>query len=426
MRLDRRWAALALLLPLAVAKASTSTDYAYSFPLGTPQPAEAYRVVLNPAVYASINPSADLRDMVVVNALGRPVPFGPLPATPPIKHEFKLDARLLPVPVSAVTREGVQVERSTSGGIVISQPPAGTVPQQPKEWLVDTDREISIDGIALMPESLQQDFQLRLSVEASNDLRDWRLVADDASVVRVHSDSDNVEQLSISVYDAQPARYFRLRLVGGEVDWSAGHAPAVKIAGHFSDAAADRASQLQWSPATGGANAGSDYDYTLPAALPLEAVRVELPAANAAARVHVLLQRDGNGWGEVAALDLVRAAGKGGDATAHFGPQSVQHVRLHSDTPLAQAPAVTAGCPRNSCSWPRAAARIACLPEAMPHDGVTTRWIRHWIVCAPTTAPTGCRRRLHWASALMPRARQSCRHPRCRTTGRSRCCGWCW
>jgi hypothetical protein len=82
----------------------------------------------------------------------------------------------------------------------------------------------------------------------------------------------------------------------------------------------------------------------LPAALPVESVVVALPAANNAARVHVLVQSEGgSSWMEVAALDLVRTGGKSGEATAAIGERSVKHLRVHSDTPLADAPALRVG-----------------------------------------------------------------------------------
>ncbi len=344
MRLDLRWAMLALLFPIAAAQASTATDYAYAFALDTPSPAEAYRVVLAPEIYAAANPTADLRDLVVVNALGQPVPFGPMPSVPPKRTRFEQATRLIPVPTSAAAHDGVRVERSTSGSIVISQPAPGNAPERTQQWLLDAGRDVTLDRIELQAASLQQDFQLHLAVDASNDLREWRSLADDVSVIRVHSGNDNVEQLSMDLSSTEPARYYRLRLVDGEVDWSTDHVPTVALVGAYSDAAAEHGSQLQWLPVTASASAGSNFDYTLPAALPVEALTVRLPANNAAARVQLLLPQ-GQGtssWAQVATLDLVRTAGNVGDATARFDPRPIQHVRLHSETPLAQAPTVSA------------------------------------------------------------------------------------
>lgn len=345
MRLDVRWVALTLCLPLAVARAATDNDYAYAFPLDTKETAEAYRIVLNPDVYASVNPSAGLRDLVVVNALNRPVPFGELPPSPPLRHDFSLAARLLPVPVNAATHEGVQIERSTSGGIVISQSPNNPSPQHPRQWLVDAGRAVELDHLAFDPSTLQQDFQVHLAIDVSNDLRQWVPLSGDVGATRVHGESDQVEQLSLPLSGSTAGRYYRIRLIDGEVDWSDDHVPSVQLVGSYTDAVADRASQLQWLQATNTGSNANDYDYTLPASLPLEAVKVQLPAANTAARVHLQLpQGEGTtSWFDLATLDLVRAAGKEGDAQSRFALRRVQHLRLHSETPLATAPVVSIG-----------------------------------------------------------------------------------
>ncbi|WP_130618106.1 DUF3999 family protein [Dyella amyloliquefaciens] len=345
MRLDVRWVALTLCLPLAVAHAGTDTDYAYAFPLDTKETAEAYRVVLSPEVYASVNPSAGLRDLVVVNALNRPVPFGELPLPSPLRHDFLLDARLLPVPVNAATHDGVQIERSTTGGIVISQPPNVPSPQRPRQWLVDAGRAVSLDHIVFDASTLQQDFQVRLAVDVSDDLREWTALSGDVGATRVHGESDQVEQLSLPLSGSVAGRYYRIRLVDGDVDWSDDHVPSVQLMGSYADAVADRLSQLQWLQAANTGSNGNDYDYTLPASLPLEAVKVLLPAPNTVARVHVQLPQDEgtSSWFDLATLDLVRAAGKVGEADAQFAPRRVQHLRLHSETPLADAPVLAIG-----------------------------------------------------------------------------------
>lgn len=345
MRLDVRWMALAFCLPLAVARAGTTSDYAYAFSLQTPVSAEAYRVVLTPEVYASVNPSAALRDLVVVNAADHPVPFGELPPSPPMRHDFSLAARLLPVPVNVATHDGVQIERSTSGGIVISQPPNNPAPQHTRQWLVDAGRAVTLDHLELDAATLRQDFQAHVAVDASNDLRQWTPLSGDVGVTRVHGESDQVEQLSLPLSGSMAGRYYRIRLIDGDVDWSDDHAPSVQLVGSYTDAVADRLSQLQWLQATNTGSNGNDYDYTLPASLPLEAVKVQLPAANTAARVHLQLpQGEGaSSWFDVARLDLVRAAGKDGETRSQFAPRSVQHLRLHSETPLAAAPVLSIG-----------------------------------------------------------------------------------
>jgi len=344
MRLDIRWIALAVLLPVAAARADTHTDYAYAFPLDTKTASEAYRVTLTPEVYASVKPGADLRDLIVVNALGRAVPFAQMPSLPPVSRSFESAARLLPLPVSAAAADSVKVERNTDGGIVISQTDRGAVVQRPDAWLLDAGRAMNLDQLALDPASLSQDFQLHLSVEGSNDLRQWNLLASDLSLTRVHGEEDRVEQLSADVSSSDSYRYYRLRLGDGQVDWSAGHAPTARLTGSYSDAAAERDSQLQWLVAKPSGQAAGDYDYVLPAWLPVESIAVVLPAANTAARVHVLAQgSDGSAWTEVAVLALIRAGDQTGEARSPVNVREIKHLRVHSDTPLENAPTLRIG-----------------------------------------------------------------------------------
>jgi len=347
MRLDVRWIALALMLPVAAAAATESNvDYAYAFALDAKTQGEAYRVVLTPAVYASVNPAAGLRDLIVVNAAGKPVPFAPLPPSPPAKHDFSADARLLAVPAATGNGDTVKVERSTGGGIVISQDDRGAVAQRPNTWLIDATRAVNMDTIALDPASLQQDFQLRVTVEGSNDLRQWDTLAEDVGLTRVRGDQDHeqVEQLDIDLASHPAERYFRVRLTDGDVDWSTGHAPNAKLTGSYTDAGAERASQLQWTDARSSGETTSGYDYELPAALPVESLKLSLPASNNAARIHVLVQsEDATSWLEVAQLDLVRAAGKDGSGSQTVSPRNITHLRVRSDTPLSGAPVLQVG-----------------------------------------------------------------------------------
>lgn len=345
MRLDVRWIGLALMLPVAAAQADTNVEYAYAFPLDTKTTSEAYRVVLGPQVYAAASQTAHLRDVIVVNAAGKPVPFAPMPPSPPAKHDFETTARLLPVPVAAANNsDSVKVERNANGGIVISQDDRGATAQHPDSWLIDAGRAANIDSIELDPSTLQEDFQIHVTVEGSNDLRQWSMLASDVGLTRVHGDQDQVEQLKIDATSSEPERYFRVHLSDGQVDWRAGHAPTVKLVGSYTDAVADRASQLQWLEPKQNGQVSGDYVYELPAELPLISFKLALPAGNNAATVHVIQDNGDQTWSEVTSLNLVRTGGKGGEDTANMDqPSSTRRIRVHSDTPLSGAPALSVG-----------------------------------------------------------------------------------
>ncbi|WP_266167848.1 DUF3999 family protein [Dyella subtropica] len=346
MRLDLRWILAASLLPLAAAHASSVTDYAYGFALDTKTGSEAYRVALSPAVYAVSRFDAGLRDIVVVNAQGRPVPFAPMPPAAPQVHAYSLKAKLLPLPASSAdSKDGVRVERNANGDIVINQPSAATAALKPMQWLVDARRPVVIDHIDIDALDSEHDMEIQLAVEASDDLQQWDQRNEGATVVSVKRGEDAVDQRSIQV-GGEPARYYRLRIVEGEPAWDSKHTPAVSLSGHYADPAADHAASLQWqtmqAETSSASGNGHDYDYQLPASLPLEAVRVTLPDANTAARFQLSAQAGEGGsasWSSLASITAVRVAGKT-TADATFSPQRVQHLRLHTDTPLPQAPAL--------------------------------------------------------------------------------------
>lgn len=346
MRLDLRWILAASLLPLAAAHASSVTDYAYGFALDTKNESEAYRVALSPAVYAASRPDAGLRDIVVINAQGRQVPFAPMPPTAPQVHTYSLKAKLLPLPTSGADgKDSVRVERTANGDIVINQPSAVAAAIKPVQWLVDARRSIAIDHIDIDALDSEHDMQIQLAVEASDDLQQWSERNQGATIVSVKRGEDAVDQRSISV-GGEPARYYRLRIIDGAPAWDSEHTPAVQLSGHYTDPAADHAASLQWQalqPTTSSTSGnGHDYDYALPASLPLEAVRVTLPDANTAALFQLSAQAGEGGsasWSPLASITAVRVAGKT-TADTSFSPQRVQHLRLHTDTPLPQAPAL--------------------------------------------------------------------------------------
>ena len=96
------------------------------------------------------------------------------------------------------------------------------------------------------------------------------------------------------------------------------------------------ASAAVTSPPTGGTN----YDYTLPAALPVEAARITLAGSNTVASYR-LLDDDRNG-DRLLATDTAVQIGTDADkaASVTFPPVRVQHLRLHTDTALAKPPAL--------------------------------------------------------------------------------------
>jgi len=342
----RAWLLLCLLMPL-MAAAVSADDYAYRYTLDTAGSSPAWRVELTPSVYAASRPDTRLRDIVVVNAQGQQVPFAPLPAAPPRSHPFVLQAALLPLPANrAGSNSGVRVQRNSHGDIVIEQPGMSSIPTRPGQWLVDAHREVSLDHIDIDPAALPVDSRFHLSVQASNDLQSWSARSHDTEIVSVKRGADAVEQHTIALSGDAPARYYRLRLRQDDIaPWDSAQTPQVELRGTYPDPQAERIAARQWlslsaapmSPANSG---GIDYDYALPTALPVEAARIVLAGDNSVARFN-LLDHDGGSDRMLATITAVRIGATGDeDPTTPFAPRRMQHLRLHTDTPLSQPPSL--------------------------------------------------------------------------------------
>jgi hypothetical protein len=286
----RAWPLLCLLMPFA-AGAVTPADYAYRYAVDTPGNSLAWRIELTPAVYAASRPDANLRDLVVINAQGQEVPFAPLPDTPLRPRPFNLQATLLPLPTSSKNSgAGMRVQRNSHGDIVIEQPSAAVVSGRPIQWLLDAHRRVELERIDIDPAALPVDARFHLSVQASDDLQSWSEPGQDTEIVSVKRGVEAVEQHTITLSGGTPARYFRLSLRPDDVaPWDSTQTPRVELRGSYIDPLAERIAARHWltlsatpaSPASGG---GVNYDYALPAALPVEAARIDLAGNNTVAR----------------------------------------------------------------------------------------------------------------------------------------------
>jgi hypothetical protein len=331
---------------IAHAEPPLNDSYAYAFPLEVPDDHAAVRIDLTPAVYAASLRDAGLADMVVVNSEGRAVPFDRLPEAPPIVHPYVMKTKLLPIPAASPDKpDAVHIQRTAAGDIVIDQhQQAGA--SQPVTWLIDARRSIALQTLTF-PTFADEDVQIHVAIDASDDLKTWEERTYDDTIVSVKNGEDMIEQRTVTVRtEGTPARYYRLRLLDGKVSWPAAKAPEVTLDGNYTDATADRDAGLQWitldGAATAGASGGTDYDYKLPAALPIEAARVELADTNTAARFDLMTTNDvaaTPSWETLATITAVHlGTAKGKDKATEFSPVRRQELRLHTATPLPKAP----------------------------------------------------------------------------------------
>ncbi|KAG9559994.1 hypothetical protein KCV01_g21396, partial [Aureobasidium melanogenum] len=321
--------------------AADTPKYAWAYALDTPAGANAYLLELPRDAYAWASLDAGLTDVVVVDAENRPVAMGPYQAAAPTSHPVTLDTTLRAVPQTAVGVAGPRIQRNTNGDIVIDAG-APTVPGTPTQWLFDARSRVSPERLEF-PAS-NRDVSLTVDVDASADLQDWTPVARGASLVTLGHGEGAVDARVVKLSGA-PMRYYRVSVTKGDAPWDVNGASSVTLSGTVEDASAKDEAALQWTDVASSdsktSGQGVDYDYDLPAALPLSRVRASLGGGDNVARLDITAVQ-GPMSGESLGT-IVLTPGQAADHPLEVPVARRQHLRVHSGTPLREAPKLSVG-----------------------------------------------------------------------------------
>lgn len=367
--------AIAMLVASLGTTAATGDDYAWSFQLDTDGHRDAYRVELTSSVYAHTLPQAGLRDLVVVNAEGQQVPFGLMPQSQPWVHAYQATLPLVATSVYKMAAEdgsepqdagggdqghtAVVAVESGEGGVVINlAPPAtGSRPgvgvqagidgvsivagqgQRLRAWLLDAGDAVDLESMQLLlPESLG-DVQWQVEVEAADVPGYWDWRRRDIAITRITRDGVELDSRSIDFPGDNGARFYRLWLPASVRVAAGGAGLRAVLKGTTTDYPLRRSAQEEWEMLTAeqGDGGGTDFDYRLPAPLPVSAVQIDPAGTNVAGRFVVSA---GQGDGEVLQRMTVAETGSGEDTLDlhRFEPRRLLQLHLHSDNRLAHAP----------------------------------------------------------------------------------------
>ncbi len=278
-----------LVLPgLALAAALTASpafaaeeDFALAFPITAPAGEPVFAIELPAEAYATLT-TADLADLVVVDAQGQEQPISlqrPPPPTPPKTP----DAFALPLPVpvprdaSAIPgRLALHVRRNADGRLDVLDVQANDGLPSDKgstEWLVDLGDAArqGIDGLRLTPDG-EADFRTRVDVRGSNDLVTWQALDAALPVLRASSGARRIERLDLR-FARTTLRYLALRPADG--------APALP---DLASLHALRTREAESAPlasvvleAAGVSADGLTVDYASPGPLPAQQAEIQLP-----------------------------------------------------------------------------------------------------------------------------------------------------
>lgn len=272
MKHMKRWLWLAL-LPLAVF-AGVRDDYVRQWPLVLSSPdAGAYRVALTPQVYRQMQ-SSMANDLVVANADAVPVASALFQADQPLAQSAPaVEVPWFPLPFAGVSlsRDVAAIsEIATDGSLrrVELRSDAVASDGAASEYLIDTSRvKQPIAALRIDWAPGQAPFELRFRVAASDELKTWQEVQDDARLIDLENNGRRLAEHRIVLSGPVRARY--LRLVPRQQD----QRPLRLASVHVETAAQAGVTDWQWlelAPQRIDENGAEAFAYRLDGRFPVE------------------------------------------------------------------------------------------------------------------------------------------------------------
>ncbi|MFI4983371.1 MAG: DUF3999 family protein, partial [Nevskiales bacterium] len=277
---------LACLLATAALAAEKPADFAYGMALRTDGKAALYQLELPAPVYRGVA-SRSLDDVRVFNAAGEVVPYALRYRAATAATKFApVTLKIFPI-YGAETRDLdgllVDVQRTPAGSVIRLNRQHAEPAQKLRAYLVDASEiEQPLHAIELEVQTAAASYVAKATLEASDDLAAWRVVAADAPLVSLEHNGERLAQKRI-VFAARKSRYFRISWIGMPDD--------ARLAGALAevgDASIDSA--RQWEVVAGHAVDGQvgEYLFDVQGHFPADRFRLDLPQANSVAQFQLL------------------------------------------------------------------------------------------------------------------------------------------
>jgi hypothetical protein len=280
--------------------------FAQRFALELESDAAYYSVPLPAAVYAA-SQRHDLGDVRVFNGAGEPVPYSLEAPREPSRAPAKvLPVRWFPLPVAAPGNTGAPLGVTIAADGSLHATSSSPSRDQQDAELIDVARETRggarID--ALVVHVRDDNYQGRVSVESSDDLRNWQ-PAGEAQLLKVSYNGSTLSQDRIELTGMR-ARYLRLHWLDG-APYIESIDAQVQAAGTDNAQRAD--TQRAWREgivARAGPKDG-EYFFETGGPYPVDRLRLNLPQPNTVAPA-VVYSRAGleSAWREVSRATLFR------------------------------------------------------------------------------------------------------------------------
>jgi hypothetical protein len=345
-------AACALMLPLPALSAERLADFAWSVPIELDAREGLHQLELDARVHQGIM-RRDLGDIRVFNAAGESVPYAFAPAPHfPAASQGAIALPFFPVHAErGVPMEGVELKiRTRPDGTLLglsAEPPRPGSAKGVIGYLIDASgTQQPLAALRLQWAAIPGGTHSRVRLEASDDLLQWRIVADAVPLIDLEFGGHRLQRDAIA-FAPRKLKYLRL-------SWLDGQEPA-RLSGVIADAAIAGAEPRRlWreARATAAQGAPGQYDYDLGGLFPLDRLRLALPQPNSLARVQVLARaRASDRWRPVTEAIVYRLTRAGVEVTSPDIAIPVNAERYWRVQVDARSGGLGAGVPALTVGW---------------------------------------------------------------------------
>ena len=305
-----RQLALAALVAACHASAESPADFRTSAPVTVTAADALQRVTLPFEAYRDAR--RDFADLRVFNARGEALPIA-FAGEAEAKREAppRVALQLFPIAAAPSARGSADLDvlvRSNPNGTLISVQGRRQGAGAPRAvaWLVDASQlQKPIRALVVDWDAGPGSEIAKLNVEASDDLKSWRLVASRAPVVRLEQAGEKLTQPRVEL-GAERAKYLRVSAEPGAFALRA-------VQAELEEVLKPPPRSRRTVSASAGAKPG-EYLFDLGARLPVEALRIVLPAANSVAPFAVAARDAQSGpWQSVASATFYRLVRDGAE-----------------------------------------------------------------------------------------------------------------
>ncbi|HEX7642647.1 MAG TPA: DUF3999 domain-containing protein [Burkholderiaceae bacterium] len=244
-----------------------------------------YQFSLNLPVYQGVQ-REDLGDVRVFNSQGEAVPYTLLrPLDTPQAKEARQAVPIFPIAeqqdADAQTSDvSLQVQRKPDGTLVATSKNKGGKTLAVVGSVIDVSKvRETIHALHILAQPSTTPFH-PLSIETSDDLQQWRLLAGGVQWVHLQQGGQTIDKDTFEL-DGKAGKYLR-------VLWQDADAPTITGAEVLTRKFAPLGSHMLWTESLQAVQSENNhYDYALPGKIPLETLRIALPQVNTLAPMQV-------------------------------------------------------------------------------------------------------------------------------------------